>query len=83
MIKGDQAAALRSFHAGGEARHETQLLNSVICDDGCLGEGLKAQKEVQCLGNPTSFPENRMFALLLKGCRVSQKDFSQRGRPAH
>lgn len=45
MVKGDQAAALWSFYAGGEARHETQLLNSVVCDDGCLGEGLESPEK--------------------------------------
>lgn len=70
MRKGEQAAALWSFHAGGEARHETQLLKSVVCDDGCLGEVLKAQKRGSMSGKPH---KTRTFALLLKGCCVRKE----------
>lgn len=59
MIKGDQAAALWSFHAGGEARHETQLLNNVVCDDGCLGEVLKAQKRGSMSGESHKLPREQ------------------------
>lgn len=74
MRKGDQAAALWSFHAGGEARHETQLLNSVVCDDRCLVRCWKSKKEVQCLGDPPqSLLKDWTLALLLKGCWVSKQ----------
>lgn len=71
-----------SFYAGGEARHETQLLKSVVCEDGCLGEMLKAQKRGSVSGKSH---KTRTFVLLLKGCwvRKEQREFTQREKPPH